>query len=237
MLTTLSERRVLQHPLYRVIPIAATGSSAWFLAGGINPADCVLAYQPKGATDLASSYINIAHPGTFDASPATAPPGLSPTDGWLFDKTQHLNTGMAEQSETWTHIILYKTNVALHNGSVYGNYHSDAAKICTEIGTYNGNYTFYHSTGYGYGGYLSTSAYSVGNFAVIAIAGNRVYINGVQYHTPIPQFGRTVPSSAFMVGWSGNNAKLNGAIIAVASYNRTLSQAEITAVTNAMNAL
>lgn len=230
MLTPLSERRVLQHPLYHVIPAAGTGP-VWYLAGGINPADCVLAYQPKGAADLASSYINIAHPGTLDASPATAPPGLSPTDGWLFDGTKYLNTGMAELSETWTHIIQYKINVANHNGSVYGNYHGDATKICTEIGTYGGAYSVYHSAGYGYGGLLFGPAYPVGDFAVVAIAGNKAYINGVPFPTPIPQFGRTVPSPPFRVGWSGENSKLNGAIVAVASYNRTLSQAEITAVT------
>lgn len=72
-------------------------SSAWWLAGGVDPADCVAAYQPKGAADLAASYVNLANPGTYNASVPTGKdaPSFAAGIGWTHDgATQVLTTGL-----------------------------------------------------------------------------------------------------------------------------------------------
>jgi hypothetical protein len=76
----------------------------WWLAGGVDPADVVAAYQPIGAASLAASYVNLASPGTFDAAPGVAP-GFDVAIGWLFTGSQWLNTFYdANQQNTITMI-------------------------------------------------------------------------------------------------------------------------------------
>jgi len=58
----------------------------WWLAGGINAANCIAAYQPIGAADYATSKVNLANPGTYDAYEGTAP-DWSAVTGWTFDST------------------------------------------------------------------------------------------------------------------------------------------------------
>lgn len=59
-------------------------ASKWFLAGGVNAANCIAAYAPKGAASLAASYTNLANPGTYDAT-TTSAPTWSAANGWMFD--------------------------------------------------------------------------------------------------------------------------------------------------------
>lgn len=59
------------------------GASTWWdLDGAI--ACCVAAYQPKGAANIAASYINLANPGVNNAAPGVAP-AHNPATGWTFD--------------------------------------------------------------------------------------------------------------------------------------------------------
>src|SRR5574338_141498 len=60
---------------------AQAATAPWWLSGGVSPPDVVAAYQPKGAANLAESYINLANPGTYNASPAVSP-GWSSLTGW-----------------------------------------------------------------------------------------------------------------------------------------------------------
>ena len=62
----------------------------WDLGGTI--ACCVAAYQPKGAASYAASLINLANPGTYDATAGVAPTWAAGT-GWSFDGTQWLSSG------------------------------------------------------------------------------------------------------------------------------------------------
>jgi hypothetical protein len=69
------------------------GAVPWWLTGGIAAANCIAAYQPKGAANLAASYVNFAHPGTYDAAPGVAP-GWDTTIGWIFSIPKYLKTGI-----------------------------------------------------------------------------------------------------------------------------------------------
>jgi hypothetical protein len=57
----------------------APGGALWYLAGGA-PLP-IAAYQPKGAVDLAASYINLANPGTYNVAPGSAP--TLGDSGWI----------------------------------------------------------------------------------------------------------------------------------------------------------
>jgi len=71
---------------HRIMP--ASHTRQWWLAGGIHPSQVVAAYQPKGAVSLEASYVNLANPGTNDATVGVAP---TLNDGWVFDGlTQYL---------------------------------------------------------------------------------------------------------------------------------------------------
>jgi hypothetical protein len=57
--------------------------TTWWLAGGISAANCIAAYQPKGAADLATSYVNLNAPGTNNAAPLTGAPTFNAALGWV----------------------------------------------------------------------------------------------------------------------------------------------------------
>lgn len=60
----------------------------WWLSGGIDPDDCVAAYQPKGAASYAASKVNLANPGTYDID-SGADPDWDASYGWNFNGTSH----------------------------------------------------------------------------------------------------------------------------------------------------
>ena len=93
------------------------GVVPWYLAGGIAKANCIAAYQPKGAASLAASYVNLVTPGTYDAAPGTAPTFDSAL-GWTFDGTsQYLvqpNLGISGASPRTVAFRFTPTNVAVN---------------------------------------------------------------------------------------------------------------------------
>ena len=67
----------------------AAAAGGWWLTGGIAAANCIAAYQPKGAASLAASYVNLANPGTNDATVGVAP--TLAAGGWVLNgSTQYL---------------------------------------------------------------------------------------------------------------------------------------------------
>jgi hypothetical protein len=44
----------------------AAAASSWWLAGGIDPANCLFAYQARSMLDKASTKVNLANPGTHN---------------------------------------------------------------------------------------------------------------------------------------------------------------------------
>jgi len=67
------------------LPIARNINPPWWLVAGISASQVVAAYQPKGAVDLAASYVNLANPGTYDAQVGVAP--TLESSGWVFNGT------------------------------------------------------------------------------------------------------------------------------------------------------
>jgi hypothetical protein len=201
----------------------------WYLAGGIPLGDCVGAYQAIGAPSLSVSYTNLAHPGSHNLTLGTAP-SLNPVYGWVFTGTQYLKTGIIVNSSNWSAIIRFSNG---NNQYPFGAYISatQAFAICplrsgTDLRFLNQGELLIGAAGTNLGG-------------VDAIAGRKGYLNGTQQAGNIAV--ATTPNIEIYIGGLNQSGVLGGAwvgeIAAIAFYDIPLTQAQITAVTNAMNGL
>jgi len=200
----------------------------WYRAGGA-PLP-VAAYQPKGASSLAASYVNLANPGTYDAAPGTAPTFDAAT-GWTFDgNTQYVTTGVVP-----THPMSLILRVA--NG-----YTGPQARVTA--GCYDGKAFILES---GYGGfryYEYGTAYTGPGAAVAAgvmcLTPTQGYLNGATDGTTMSG-GTTLPVHALTIGGRNDGGAVNslwiGKIQAVAIYSTALTAPQVAAVSAAMAAL
>lgn len=69
-----------------VLGLTGGGGLPWYQAG--NAPAPVVVYLPKGAADLAASYVNLVTPGTYDLAPGDAPTFNTAT-GWTFNGTSN----------------------------------------------------------------------------------------------------------------------------------------------------
>ena len=105
----------------------ASHTRQWWLAGGIHPSQVVAAYQPKGAVDLAASYVNLANPGTNDATVGVAP--TFDSSGWEFDgATQYISIARAHGHNTFA--IQFKD--VSNSGRLFGNNNLNFLPVSTE---------------------------------------------------------------------------------------------------------
>jgi hypothetical protein len=213
---------------HRRLLAASGGALPWYRAGGA-PLP-VAAYQPKGATNLAASYVNLANPGTYDAIPGVAPTWTSGT-GWGFNgSTQFLETGVTPDSnQAWSMVILsgngspardVSTVVSLSGTSFFG-FANSAAK----------NISFLN------GGAL---AGPINNGGVFAFSGNKGYANGIATIGTIPLgSGDALPS--FVIGARRTGGTQNrfwdSSVGAVVIYSSVLTDSQVAAVSAAMAAL
>ena len=228
-------------------PSSLAGGGAWWLAGGIAAANCVVAYQPKGAADYAASKVNLANPGTLNAADGAAYPSFATATGWTFDnsKSQYLDSGLtgdaldANNDGKVSAIIRYagvtqdvaKDHYLFGAQNVYGNF-----SILTGINNaYTRTYFSNMSARYDH------TADSTGAH-VLAIADRTGYIDGTSVCTigDISSYKTQQPAN-IAIGAANNNGTiinhLKGSIYAVAFYKIVLTEAQVIALTTAMNAL
>ena len=105
----------------------AVAVNTWWLTEEIAAENCIAAYQPIAAANIAASYVNLAHPGTHDCTNGTAPAWNS-TAGWIFNGTtnsRYLKTGVIPvNNQTWSMIVRF-TGAADVNTALAG-YWADA---------------------------------------------------------------------------------------------------------------
>ena len=105
------------------MPLLTAGPSR-FLGGGakwwqVPGATCVAAYQPKGAADLAASYVNLANPGTYNAAPGVAP--TLAAGGWSFNgSTQYLLSPLYLHGTT--HSVIVRVAAVTNGGHAFGTF-------------------------------------------------------------------------------------------------------------------
>jgi hypothetical protein len=204
---------------------------SWWLAGGISASNAVAVYQPVGADDLADSYVNLANPGTYDATPGVAPT-WDAVNGWTFNgTTQYLDSGVVPASG-WSMIVRFSDVSLPATCWMIGVDSADNARFYLSP-------TFTAKRLYGSGGLkLVSSAVESG---IMAISGQQPYFNGLTDGSTTDAWDTTQTNSIFigcLHETDGDpNFFLNGKIQAVAIYNTTLTPAQVAAVTAGMQAL
>lgn len=201
----------------------------WWEAGGAT--GCVAAYQPKGAASLAASYVNLANPGTYDATAPVAAPTFDTATGWTFaHTTTYLATGIIPSAATWTMIARTgaRTQTAYHTIAEGGT----GTKL---FGLWAQGTT--DQVGYVNAGVANTTPMLSTSGGVLCVAGATGYRDGASEAT-ITQ--GAVADTAVVIGKSSRyltSHGLNGQLFAFAIYDNTLDAAEVAAVSAAMAAL
>lgn len=214
-------------------PKSQAAGGKWWLAGNINPANCIAAYQPKGAASYAASKVNLANPGTYDATGGNAP-DWDATNGWKFDGVNdYLDTGILP-SQTWSVLIRY-SDTAFTSSTRYfmGLLDRDPA------------YTRFYLSGttssisFGNGGQISYSGSSDRTLGVIGISAQDGYQNGVDV-IDIPT-DKTDYGFSIYIGCRNDSGTaagyMNFYLQAFAIYNAALTSTQVGLLTTAMNAL
>lgn len=90
-----------------ITPRSAAAAGWWEVAGKT----CVAAYQPKGAASYAASLVNLANPGTYDATEGVAPDWATGT-GWSFNGIDDWLNSNVPANACQTYIVQYTDLVA-----------------------------------------------------------------------------------------------------------------------------
>lgn len=147
----------------------------WYLKGGVEASECVFAYAPDDADDLADSYINLVNPGTYDAAPGNAPSWAANT-GWTFNGTNdYLTTGAIPVGQVWTVLVLYAV-------IEFESQRRDIFGVTEGIGQMFGIHTESGSTFFESGGSLEAIGLP-GLTGVLGIAGDTAYVDDVEVAT------------------------------------------------------
>lgn len=213
------------------VAMAAAGGAAanwWEIAGQT----CVAAYKPIGAADLATSYINLATPGTYNAAPGVAP--TLGAAGWVCDgTTQYLTTGIIVSDTNWSMIARF-SGATLGNRVVAGAYQSE-----TKAFVLWPQFAALGNTGYNPGRVSAGYALTDG---ITAIAGQYLYRNGTQEAGAAT--AGDVPTIELYIGRAnGLTYFYQGTIAAIAIYKPTepsttpMSASDVAALTARMAAL
>lgn len=158
-------------------PFATAGAAAappWWTAGGTIPAaNCIAAYQPRGAASYAASLVNLAKPGTYDAAPGIAP-AWTQLGGWHFTSTSfhRLTTGITP-GQTWSMAVQFADHkVAAGVGMICGFDSNVNKRFYIWPTTSAGN-----KVTYGEGNYKSVAPHLLCGH--LAVAGQQGYRNAV----------------------------------------------------------
>ena len=199
----------------------------WWLGVGIGAANCIAAYQPKGAASLAASYTNLANPGTYNAAPGVAP-DFDPA-GWVFTGTQWLTTGINPNGTKKLYSIFIRVSNIGDTASpqaLLGSYDTNQNSLLIFFAV--NKYHFYSS-----GGIVSTEAVAGG---VIGISGANGYVNGTSVCT-IPNGANLVSGVITIASTNGTRILESGKVQAVAIYNTPLTAPQVAALSAVMAAL
>ncbi|MEI6462091.1 MAG: LamG-like jellyroll fold domain-containing protein [bacterium] len=211
-----------------VTKIDMTQVANWWTAGSSTGA--LVAYQPKGASSLANSYVNKVNPGTNDASLGIAPT-WDVNNGWTFDgSTQYLKTGIIPATG--------QTMIARFNYTTGINSYIAGGSLGTEssigLSPNRSGTTVWYAMGTP--GVLGLNPQlNAGN---LAIAGTVAYRNGMQETGTVPTFSGTSTKEFYLGGYNNNGSMgggLNGKIQALSIYSGTLTPAQVSAVVGAMD--
>lgn len=205
------------------------GGGWWDLDGAIS--GCIAAYQPIGAASYAASKVNLANPGTYDATEGDAP-SWTVDNGWDFDAANdYLDTGITpENDQTWSMIIRFD-QATTGNLWIAGVYETTTAGFGIKAGNLAQTYTqFYNGQ--------RLEVLGMTNSGVLAIAGSNAFKDGSDVGD-IGSGGGSITNQIAIGGVYSVGviaALFDGRIQATAIYDIDIS-AYVSDLTTAMNAL
>lgn len=197
-------------------------ATSWWLAGGISAANCIAAYQAKGAASYAASKVNLAGDDTYDLTTSTDPAWAADT-GWTFGTGtgRYLLAGFSMTTQDLT--IASRSNLTDYGDAGLGRLWSSNNNALRQYES-----TFINSS--------SASEATIGEHIFI-LAGLELYKDGSK--TDNLASGSTTTCGSMCIG-NANHAGargINGTIQAIAFYNTTITGAQISALNTAMAAL
>ncbi len=213
----------------------------WWLSGGIAAANCIAAYQPKGAASLAASYDNRAAPGngladgTYDATVIAAGVSLA-AGGWLTNGSGILSTGWTPPTNLARAVVVTYSGASAGIYTLFGCANAGLTRFFLIMPSYSSHVLYYNSntvTGTGAGLLAGTAAMN----------GLRGYREGVldtnsDFSYAVEVFA---PCYIFATNKTGGTAQYlspNGTTIkAISFYIDSLSAAQLIAVGAAQVAL
>ena len=191
----------------------------WYLAGGVSAANCIAAYQPIGAANLAASYTNLANPGTYDVTKVIEP-GFD-SYGWTYTVGGN-NLSCILPSTSVKHSYICRITPRAEGVN---------ARQVEAIGISSVHMYWKYTDNKSYlRGYNATGANAVtpAGDCVMCIVPGESYIDGVS-------IGSYTAGTGTLTGFE--MLKSYGSCAAVAIYDTTLTDDQVAAITTAMNAL
>ena len=189
--------------------------------------NCIAAYQPKGAADLAASYVNLANPGTYNAAPGSAP-GWDAVNGWKPNGSSHYLTTGITPANTWS-VLVRVSNLSYPAGvtGIFGFGRGANRFYLTNI-----NGTFYWGNSGVYTAVISDTS------AVFGFSNRDPYKNGIDLGTITNDGTTNEPIYLMAIYYDGSPAFYSNYYQqAFAIYDTALSAPQMAAVTTAMNLL
>jgi len=216
------------NPGIQVVHPRGGAAPGWWVVPGKT---CVAAYQPKGAASYAASKVNLANPGTYDATEGVAPAWDAST-GWTFNgTTQFLDTGVVPLN-TYSMIVRFSEVSTSGAGSILAGEGTSASSAAFAVNP------ILFTTAYFINGSAFGNIGSVQNSGTIALCYDQPYQNGVDKGTV------TVGAIAAYTIYIGAMHRVllpdymwGGKVQALALYDSQLSGAEVSALHAAMMAL
>lgn len=220
------------NPGLRVISPRGGAAIPWYLAGGVSAANCIAAYQPIGAADYAASKVNLANPGTHNATDGAEYPTWNATDGWIGNgSSQYLLTDIVQDSLSWSVAMRFtnKTDGTKYIASSY-NYSSTNRRF----GFYGDGSSLIYGNAqniYSYG--------SVPSSGVAILSGFDAYFDGSDVGDISEGANITSGTFTILARKSGANIAYfsDTKIQALSIYDTALTSYQAAAITTAMNAL
>lgn len=209
----LGSRYGIQGALGRSVKRAAAGTS-WWLAGGIAAANCIAAYQPKGAADYAASLVNLANPGTYNAF-AGADPTWGATDGWIGAGASYLRTGFS-LAAGYSFIIRYAD---LTGGAICGGSTSGGNGFGVNYYNANNIVPYYGNAG-PFGGNFFTGILAL---CSVGATGFKLFKNTTLTMNNTTTAAPTTYTEQCIMSWTGGAYKGTLKIQAIAFYNINVS--------------
>lgn len=117
----------------------------WWLAGGIAAANCIAAYQPKGAASYAASLVNLNNPGTRNLTNTGTDPSWDSTNGWTTANSAGLTMGnwVFDTSHDYSWICKLTVSLTGNSGYPISTVYNYAINVQTRIALFQ---TIYRDT-------------------------------------------------------------------------------------------